>query len=70
MRDDSDRRKVNVEVTPLHYKEAGKIWKPMMEEWQTTMAARFTADEIKTITEFLESVTELGERHAARIAKR
>ena len=67
-RDEADRRKVNVEVTSLHYKEAAKIWKPLMEDWLETLGARFTAQELRTITEFLESATELGERHAKRIA--
>jgi DNA-binding MarR family transcriptional regulator len=67
LRDDSDRRKVNVEVTPRHYDEAGKVWGPLMGDWERTLAARFTAAELKVITEFLESATELGERHAERI---
>jgi DNA-binding MarR family transcriptional regulator len=67
LRDDSDRRKVNIEVTPRHYEEAGKVWAPLMEDWQRTLAARFTAEELRTITEFLRSATELGERHADRI---
>lgn len=66
--DESDRRKVNIEVTPLHYRESAKIWKPLMDDWFETLAARFTASELRTITEFLESATELGERHAERIA--
>jgi DNA-binding MarR family transcriptional regulator len=68
VRDEADRRKVNVEVTPRHYEEAGKVWAPLMEDWQRTLAARFTAKELRTITEFLRSATELGERHADRIA--
>jgi DNA-binding MarR family transcriptional regulator len=67
LRDESDRRKVNIEVTPRHYEEAGKVWAPLMEDWQKTLAARFTAEELRTITEFLRSATELGERHANRI---
>ena len=59
-RDDSDRRKVNVEVTPRHYEEAGKVWQPLMEDWQETLASRFTAQELRVITEFLVSATELG----------
>ena len=68
LRDDSDRRKVNVEVTPRHYDESGKVWGPLMSDWQETLAARFTAAELKVITDFLESATELGERHAERIS--
>ncbi len=67
LRDDKDRRKVNVEVTPRHYDEAGKVWGPLMGDWEKTLAARFTAAELKVITEFLETATGLGERHAERI---
>jgi DNA-binding MarR family transcriptional regulator len=67
LRDDSDRRKVNVEVTPRHYEEAGKVWGPLMGDWEETLAARFTAAELRVITEFLEAATDLGERHAERI---
>ena len=38
LRDDSDRRKVNVEVTPRHYDESGKVWGPLMGDWQETLA--------------------------------
>src|SRR5687767_10391279 len=57
LRDGSDRRKVNIEVTPRHYEEAGKVWGPLMEDWQKTLAGRFTAGELRTITEFLRSAT-------------
>ena len=67
LRDDSDRRKVNVEVTPRHYEEAGKVWAPLMADWQKTLASRFTAAELEVIIEFLESATKLGEEHAERI---
>jgi DNA-binding MarR family transcriptional regulator len=67
LRDDSDRRKVNVEVTPRHYDEAGKVWGPLMGDWQKTLDSQFTAAELKVITEFLEAATKLGERHAERI---
>jgi DNA-binding MarR family transcriptional regulator len=67
LRDGSDRRKVNIEVTPRHYEEAGNVWGPLMEDWQKTLAGRFTAEELRTITEFLRSATRLGERHADRI---
>ena len=70
VRDEADRRKVNVEVTPRHYTEAGKIWEPLMDDWFESLASRFTAQELRTITEFLETATELGERHAERIAPR
>ena len=38
-----------------------------MEDWQDTLASKFTASELKVITEFFQTATELGERHAERI---
>lgn len=64
---ESDRRKVIVEVTDRHYREADQIWGPLMEEWQRVLTARFTAAELATITEFLDVSTEIGARHAERI---
>lgn len=67
VRDESDRRKVIVEVTDRHHQEAGQIWGPLMKEWQRVLTARFTAAELATITEFLDVSTEIGARHAERI---
>lgn len=67
VRDDSDRRKVNVEVTNRHYEESGKIWGPLMEDWQASLGTRFTAADLAVIIEFLNAATELGSRHADRI---
>ena len=67
LRDDADRRKVNVEVTPRHYEEAGKVWAPLMEDWQKALASQFTAAELEVVIKFLESATKLGEAHSERI---
>ncbi|HYH63016.1 MAG TPA: MarR family transcriptional regulator [Solirubrobacterales bacterium] len=67
VRDDEDRRKVNVEVTDRHYQESGKIWGPLMEDWQASLASRFTAAELAVITEFLNATTAIGSRHADRV---
>ena len=66
-RDEADRRKVNVEVTDRHYAESGAIWGPLMADWQRLLTSRFTAAELATITEFLDTATALGARHAERI---
>ena len=66
-RDEADRRKVNVAVTPEHYERSGPIWRPLYEDWHALLASRFTAGELETITEFLRATTELGRRHAARV---
>jgi len=68
VRDEHDRRKVNVEVTPLFYDRAGRIWGPVAAEWQQAIADRFSVRELETIVAFLAVVDALGERHAARLA--
>jgi DNA-binding MarR family transcriptional regulator len=68
VRDEQDRRKVNVEVTPAFYERAGEIWGPIAAEWQQAIADRFTIDQLETIVAFLTEVEALGERHAARLA--
>jgi DNA-binding MarR family transcriptional regulator len=68
-RDDADRRKVNVEVTEHHYEETGRIWGPVMEDWQRVLGKRFTAAELATIIEFLEATTAIGVEHAERISR-
>ena len=66
-RDEADRRKVNVAVTPEHYERSGPIWRPLYEDWHALLASRFTAGELELITEFLRATTELGRRHADRV---
>ena len=68
VRDERDRRKVNVEVTPAFYERAGEIWGPIAAEWQQAIADRFSVDQLETIVAFLTEVEALGERHAARLA--
>jgi DNA-binding MarR family transcriptional regulator len=65
--DDSDRRKVLVEVTPEFYERARDIWGPMAADWQKLIAGRFTAEQLDTIAEFLDLTTDLGRRHMDRL---
>jgi DNA-binding MarR family transcriptional regulator len=67
--DPGDRRRVKIEVTPEFYERAGAIWGPLHEEWQQTLAARFTAAELSRITEFLRLTTEVGERQIDRLSQ-
>lgn len=62
-----DRRRVNVEVTPAFYAQAEQIWGPVAEDWQATLAKRFTVEELVRITEFLRATTEVGRRHLDRL---
>src|ERR1700730_3344373 len=45
--DPSDRRRVNVEVTPAFYRRAESIWGPMAADWRATLAGRFTMEELR-----------------------
>jgi DNA-binding MarR family transcriptional regulator len=65
--DPNDRRRVRVEVTPAFYKRAERIWGPMAEDWQGTLAERFTREELERITDFLRITAEIGRRHLDRL---
>jgi DNA-binding MarR family transcriptional regulator len=67
VRDERDRRKVKVEVTPAFYDRAGEIWGPIAADWQQAIADRFSVAELTTIVAFLRQVDALGERHAQRV---
>src|SRR5690349_13243845 len=45
--DPADRRRVNVRVTDAFYDHADRIWGPVAADWQSTLAKRFTAGELK-----------------------
>ncbi len=68
VRDERDRRKVIVEVTPAFYARADAIWGPAAADWRRTLGERFSDAELATIVAFLAQVEELGERHAERLA--
>jgi DNA-binding MarR family transcriptional regulator len=65
--DPSDRRRVNVEVTPAFYTHAERIWGPMAADWQSTLAARFTTEELERIADFLHMTIEIGRRQLDRL---
>ena len=63
----TDRRKVNVEVTPAFYARAEEIWGPIASDWERRLGARFSADQLTTIADFLEQAGALAARHSERI---
>ena len=65
--DPSDRRRVGVEVTSAFYRAAERIWGPMAADWHSTLARRFTTEELERITTFLRATNELGRRHLDRL---
>jgi DNA-binding MarR family transcriptional regulator len=67
--DPDDRRRVKVEVTPRFYERARRIWGPLKEDWEASLADRFTAAELTRITEFLQLTSEVGKRHLDRLTE-
>ena len=67
VRDQTDRRKVNVEVTPAFYASAEEVWGPIASDWERQLGARFSAAQLTTIADFLEQARELAARHSERI---
>jgi DNA-binding MarR family transcriptional regulator len=67
--DPEDRRRVKVEVTPKFYARAEKIWGPTAADWQSSLASRFTAEELERIIEFLRTTNEVGRKHMERVRK-
>lgn len=68
--DPSDRRRINVEVTPAFYRRADHIWGPLAEDWQATLKKRFTKEELERIVDFLRATIEISDRHLDRLRQR
>jgi DNA-binding MarR family transcriptional regulator len=67
--DPEDRRRVKVEVTPEFYSRAEEIWAPLAADWERSLSARFTAEQLERVIEFLRTTNELGRRHMERVRK-
>jgi DNA-binding MarR family transcriptional regulator len=65
--DPADRRRVKVEVTPEFYARADRIWGPLRSDWGSTLASRFTGNELKRVTDFLRATNKVGGRHLERL---
>lgn len=65
--DPADRRRINVEVTPGFYEQAGQIWGPVAADWHATLSRRFTAEELERIGVFLRTTAEIGRRQLDRL---
>ena len=68
--DPSDRRRVNVEVTPAFYRRADEIWGPVAQDWQATLNKRFTREELGRIVDFLQTTIDISSRHLDRLRPR
>ena len=68
VRDEKDRRQVNVEVTPLVGERGGAIWGPLgadAQEW----FARMSVEELKSVIKYHQAGRDLNERHIERVRK-
>ena len=65
--DPLDRRRVNVEVTPKFYARADRIWGPVAADWASRLGARFTAEELERVIDFLRATNELSREHLERL---
>jgi DNA-binding MarR family transcriptional regulator len=65
--DPADRRRVRVEVTSAFYRRAERIWGPLAADWHSTLAKRFTTDELERIIAFLRTSNQIGRRHLDRL---
>ena len=65
--DPLDRRRVRVQVTPAFYGRAERIWGPVAADWHSTLAKRFTSEELRRIIDFLRATNEVGRRHLDRL---
>ena len=66
VRDESDRRRVLVEATPLLRSRSAAIWGPLAEEGGRELARRTTA-EMRAVIDYFRLSREVNERHAERV---
>ena len=67
-RDSGDRRRVAITVTPAFYAAADAVWRPVKEDWDATIAARFTGAQLDVVMAFLAEANDVARRHLARLA--
>jgi DNA-binding MarR family transcriptional regulator len=68
-RDPADRRRVTITVTPKFHAAADRIWRPVKEDWDATLAARFTGAQLDVVLDFLTAANDVARRHLARLAE-
>jgi DNA-binding MarR family transcriptional regulator len=68
VRDDEDRRRVKVEVTPKLQRRADEIYTPMVEEWQALMS-RATTEQLRLMVEFMREANDVKPRHMKRVRR-
>ena len=68
VRDDEDRRRIKVEVTPKLEQLAGALYGPMMEEWEGMMN-RATTEQLRLMVDFMREANEVKPRHIERLRR-
>jgi DNA-binding MarR family transcriptional regulator len=66
VRDESDRRQVIVEPTPLMAERGGQIWGPLGKE-AIAEIGRMSVEELELVMEFFRRGREVNERHIERV---
>ncbi len=66
VRDERDRRRVLVELTPLMRQRAEPIWGPLAEEGMERLST-FTVDQLRDIERFLIATVEINDQHTERV---
>jgi DNA-binding MarR family transcriptional regulator len=67
VRDESDRRRVLLELTEENYRLAEPVWGPIATEAES-FSKRYTVDELRTIIDFMRRGRDLNRRHTERVA--
>jgi DNA-binding MarR family transcriptional regulator len=68
VRDDEDRRRVKVEVTPKLEQKAGSMYGLMIEEWEAVMN-RATIEQLQLMVDFMREANEGKPRHIERLRR-
>jgi DNA-binding MarR family transcriptional regulator len=67
VRDESDRRRVLLELREENHRRAEPVWGPIAAEAQTFFDD-FTVEQLRTITEFMRRSRAFNRRHTERVA--
>jgi DNA-binding MarR family transcriptional regulator len=68
VRDDEDRRRVWLEVTPEMFEKSAPIWGPMKEAWES-QAKDLTVEQLEFLLDFLERGNDLSEQQIERLRR-
>lgn len=63
----SDRRRTVIRATPRAARRAYELLTPLLEEGARALLTRYSAAELKVITDFLRRDTDLHQRHTRRL---